>query len=283
MTGTDVPGVQQGFLDVPGGRLYYEVEGAGHPLTLIHAGIANLRMWDPQVPAFAERYRVIRYDTRGYGRTTTEDVEFSNRDDLRALLDHLGADRTHLLGISRAAVIALDFTLESPERVSALVWVAGGISGFEGPPPPADVRERFEEMDRLWEAKDWEPLAELEARMFVDGFRRPGEHVDPAVRRQVLDWILDTYRTIQGVEGRPIPLAPPADVRLGEIGIPTLALWGDADEPGVGHAGERFAGAVPGARRYVFPGVAHMVNLERPSEFERLVLDFLAEVDAARR
>jgi pimeloyl-ACP methyl ester carboxylesterase len=77
---------RQDFLDVPGGRLYYEVEGAGHALTLLHAALAHLRMWDAQVRAFAERYRVIRYDCRGYGRTSTEDVAFSNRDDLRALL-----------------------------------------------------------------------------------------------------------------------------------------------------------------------------------------------------
>src|SRR5688500_18397204 len=96
-----------GFLDVPGGRPYYEVDGEGHPLTLVHAGIANLRMWDDQVPAFAERYRVIRYDTRGFGRTETEDVSFSNRADLAALLDHLEAPSTYLVGASRSGQIAL--------------------------------------------------------------------------------------------------------------------------------------------------------------------------------
>jgi pimeloyl-ACP methyl ester carboxylesterase len=95
---------------------------------------------------------VIRYDYRGHGRTTSEDVPFSNRDDLRALLDHLGVDRTHLLGLSRGAMIALDFTLESPERVSSLVWVAGGVGGFQGPPPPKEA------------------LAELDVRVSVDGF-----------------------------------------------------------------------------------------------------------------
>ncbi len=77
-----------------GGSLYYEVDGDGPALTLIHAGVANLRQWDEQVPRFAERYRVIRYDTRGFGRTTTGDVPFSNRGDLAALLDHLGVEQT---------------------------------------------------------------------------------------------------------------------------------------------------------------------------------------------
>lgn len=63
-----------GFLEVPGGRIYYEVEGDGRPLLLIHGGLGSLRMWDDQVPAFADRYRVIRYDTRGYGRTESDDI-----------------------------------------------------------------------------------------------------------------------------------------------------------------------------------------------------------------
>ncbi|MDP8904766.1 MAG: hypothetical protein M3N29_05535 [Chloroflexota bacterium] len=88
---------ESGYVAVPGGRLYYEVDGDGPALTLVHAGVAHLRMWDEQVAAWREQYRVIRYDTRGFGRTTTEDVPYSNRDDLRGLLEHLGVERTHLL------------------------------------------------------------------------------------------------------------------------------------------------------------------------------------------
>jgi 3-oxoadipate enol-lactonase len=272
---------QQGFLDVPGGRLYYEVEGDGHPLTLIHAGLANLRMWDGQMPGFAERHRVIRYDTRGFGRTTTEDVEFSNRDDLRALLDHLGVERTHLLGLSRGSMIATDFTLESPQRVSALVWVAGGVGGYDGPEPPDELKRTFAEMERLWDAKDWEPLAEVEMRLWVDGPGQSPERI-PEIRDQVKRWSLDTYAATNGMEGKPQPLDPPAAGRLAEIAIPVLAIWGDIDEPSGQAAGEYFAANVRGARRQVFEGVAHMVNMERPAAFERLVLDFLAEVDARR-
>jgi 3-oxoadipate enol-lactonase len=82
---------ESGFLDVDGGRIYYEVEGDGHPVLLVHGDLGNLRMWDDQVPVFAERYRVIRYDRRGYGRTESDDVEFSNRADAAAVLDHAGA------------------------------------------------------------------------------------------------------------------------------------------------------------------------------------------------
>src|SRR5689334_7098242 len=99
MTGTTH--TEQGYLDVEGGRLYYEVAGQGHPLALIHAGVADMTMWDEQMDAFAERHRAIRYDTLGFGRTTTDDVAFSNRQDLSELFRHLGVDRSYVLGISR--------------------------------------------------------------------------------------------------------------------------------------------------------------------------------------
>ena len=92
---------RSGSLETNGARIYYEADGAGDPVVLIHAGVANLRMWDDQVEALRNSYRMIRYDTRGYGRTETDAVEFSNRADIAALLDHLGEASAHVLGLSR--------------------------------------------------------------------------------------------------------------------------------------------------------------------------------------
>jgi 3-oxoadipate enol-lactonase len=121
------------FLETNGARIAYDTEGEGEPVVLIHAGVANRSMWDDQVAALRDAYRVIRYDTRGYGETTTEKVSFSNRADIAALLDHLGEASAHIVGLSRGGMIALDFTVESPERVRSLAVVAGGISGYESP------------------------------------------------------------------------------------------------------------------------------------------------------
>src|SRR5690242_4972987 len=120
-----------GYAPVENGQLYYEVAGEGYPLVLIHAGIANSRMWDAQVEAFAQRYRVIRYDTRGFGKTRTEETSYSNRQDLYDLLNHLGVEKAYVLGLSRGGQIAIDFTLEHPKMVAALIPVAAGFSGFD--------------------------------------------------------------------------------------------------------------------------------------------------------
>jgi len=268
---------QAGFIDAPGARLYYEAEGDGPALTLIHAGVAHLRMWDEQVAAWRDRLRVIRYDTRGFGRTLTEDVPYSNRDDVRAVLDALGVERTHLLGLSRGAMIATDFTVEQPERVSSLIWVAGGLPGFDVEDPR--LTETWTELERLEEARDWERLVDLQTQVWTDGPGQPADRVDPEVRRKMIAWNLENYRANQQANQPTQPEVPAAE-RLNEISVPTLFVWGTFDEVGVLRSGEKLAAEVVGARSHVFEGVAHMVNLERPAEFNQLVRDFLEEVEA---
>jgi 3-oxoadipate enol-lactonase len=270
-----------GFLEGDGARIYYEVEGDGHPLLLIHGGLGDLRMWDGQVPAFAEQYQVIRYDTRGFGRTETEDVEFTNHGDAAAVLDHVGAASAYVVGQSRGGIFALDLAVDQPERVDALVSVAGGVGGYQpqvsegGEPPP------WEEMERLWEAKDYAALAELETRVWVDGWGQPRGRVDPEVRRKVSDWIRTTY-ALEKVEGKPQRLDPPAAERLAEVRTPTLVLIGTVDEPGGVMAERHLADSVAGARVIEFRNVAHMIQLEDPQRFNAVVLEFLDEVDRER-
>ena len=269
----------QGFVESEGGRIYYEVDGDGPALTLVHAGVATLRQWDPQVPAFAERYTVVRYDTRGFGRTQTDNVSFSNRADLTAVLDHLGIERTHLLGTSRAGSIALDATLQFPDRVASLIVVAGGIRGHESPSTDAEAAT-FEELERLWEAKDWSALAEGETALWVDGPGQPTDRVDPAIRRTVHEWIAASYRDHADEEPEPRVLEPPANERLGEVRVPTLVIVGGLDTSGTIAASRRLAENISGARLEIFEGVAHMVNLEQPDRFTAVVLDFLADIES---
>src|SRR5512141_1042275 len=128
------------FLDVPHGCLKVVVDGADDapPLLLVHSAVVNLHSWDAMIPALeVAGYRVIRYDMRGFGESTTEDVEFSNTDDLRAVLDAVGARQVAVAGSARGAQAALDGILEMPERFVAFVWVGGGIGGFDpGVAPP---------------------------------------------------------------------------------------------------------------------------------------------------
>ncbi len=234
-------------------------------------------MWDEQLPVFARHFRVVRYDTRAFGKSVTEDVQFSNRQDIADLLDHLGIERTAVIGVSRGGSIAIDFTLEFPRRVTALIPVASGLGGAGGGAGTPDVeKQMFAEMERLEESKNFPALADLEVRMWVDGPGQPESRVAPAIRRRVREMILNTYK-VHTVEGKPVVLNPPAAGRLGEIKVPTLVVAGDFDTSGVLRATDLIVQGIRGARKVVVPGTAHMLTLEKPAEFTRLIVEFLQQ------
>ena len=127
-----------GSIEQTDGRLYYEVAGESETLVLGHAGFVDSRMWDPQWDLLTQRYRVIRYDMRGYGKSDPAQGPRNRRRDLAELLQHLAVERCALLGCSMSGTIMLDFALEHPEMVTALMTASSAPSGYQpaGAPPP---------------------------------------------------------------------------------------------------------------------------------------------------
>jgi 3-oxoadipate enol-lactonase len=265
------------YLATNSARIYYEVAGNGPAILLIHAGICDARMWDDQWEAFAANHTVIRYDQRGFGRTTTEDVSFSNRQDIVDLLDHLGIAQAAIIGVSRGGQIAIDFAIEHPDRVAALIPICAGISGFQPDMSVIDPGEvaLFEEAEALEEAGEWEKVAAMDVRLWVDGPLQPEGRAAASVRERVHSMSLNNYQTVT-VFGKAEPLQPPAAGRLGSIRVPTLVIVGDLDTGGTQQMADLLATAIPGAQKAVMQGTAHLPSMERPEEFNRLVLAFLA-------
>jgi 3-oxoadipate enol-lactonase len=265
------------FIDVPGGRLNLLDEGSGPPIVLLHAGIANLRSWDAMAPLLvAAGYRVVRYDQRGFGETTTEAVPFSNRADVIALLDELGIGRATLVGNSRGGVIALDTAVEFPERFVAVVGVAAGVGGYEAPATPEEIGQ-IEEMDRLEEADppDVPAIADFMVRFWVDGFGQPPDRVPSTIREAIRDAQTDILRPGR-VNGEPIPLDPPANERLDALTMPILAVAGALDVSDVAATARYLEASAPNARAVVWDDVAHMIGMEQPERLATLIVEFLA-------
>jgi len=260
------------FIDVPGGQLKVAAEGDGPPIVLVHSAVVDMRSWGAVVPLLAGAgYRVITYDTRGFGESTTEDVAFSNRADLLAVMDAAEAGRAAVVGNSRGAMIALDTILETPDRFVAYAWV-GGYEG--GEPSPAELAI-FEEADKLESAGDAERLLDLELRIWLDGIGQPPTRVPAPLREAFLE--MDRPLLQPGhVFGKPTPLAPPAAERLGEVRIPTLVVVGALDTSGTRASAAHLAESVEGARFVTFPDVAHMVGMEAPDRLAALIVELLA-------
>ena len=265
-------GVDTGFVTVPGGRLYYESLGTGRTVVLLHGGNLDRRMWDEQFPVLTPHFRVIRYDARGFGRSTPADTAFQAHADLYTLLHHLAVHRVSLVGLSLGGRIAIDFALDHPEMVDRLVLAGPGLSGW-----------------RDWSAEDttWHVVARR-AGNAQDSIGMAlawltSDYMRPAMEQSRLATRLhriasDNARYWMGLfrQGDLERAADPLALgRLAAIRAPTLLLVGDRDSPIIRRIVDTLAASITGSTVVIIRAAGHMVNMERPVEFNRAVLEFL--------
>jgi pimeloyl-ACP methyl ester carboxylesterase len=255
-------------------RIYYETAGQGEPFVMIHAGVADSRQWNNEFSHFAARYRVLRYDMRGYGRSEPVDGDFSHLGDLTALLDYLQIDRPVIaMGCSMGGGVAMNLALTRPTKVRALIMVGSGPTGLDLNVP---TLSKFAEAEKAFEARDLDLTAEIETQIWFDGMGRTPAQVDQAMRKLVYTM----NRTALAYEarglGKRLPdTEVPAAERLGELHLPLLAIVGSEDTPYLQAAADYMAGNIPTARKAVIEDAAHLPNLDHPDEFERIVTEFL--------
>ena len=232
-------------------------------------------MWEPQWSTFPPAHRTLRYDIRGFGRSPLISPVVENARDLIELLDAVEFDRAALVGVSLGARIALEVAVARPEVVSALVLVGAGLPGEE---PSEELKAFGAAEEEALERGDLDAAAEINVRMWVDGPRRSPQQVHPAVRTLVHEMTrrsLELQLAVPDAEEK--RLVPDLADRLTEIEAPTLVLAGEEDIDQMQRAADRLAGEIPNARRASIPNAAHVPSLERPVEFDALVLPFLAK------
>jgi pimeloyl-ACP methyl ester carboxylesterase len=257
-----------GFADVGGAKLYYESAGKGHTVVLIHGGLADSRLWDDQFDEFAKHYRVIRYDLRGFGRSDFPSGTFSHVDDLYALLKYLKVEKVSLAGVSLGGIIAADLTLEHPEMVEALILTSSGLRGDKSP-----RNEKSLAAYKMAETGGKEKAIELwlEHPFFVTG--KNHRNYQKRTRQMLSDnykYWGPTPQTIQLTWGK-----QPTIERLAEIRVPTLIIVGDKDAPQIISISQTLQANIPNTQKIVIPGVSHHLVMEKPKEYNRIVLKFL--------
>ena len=257
-------------------RIYYEIAGQGTPLVMIHAGVADSRQWNNEFPYFAEQYKVLRYDMRGYGKSEPVEGEFSHMSDLVTLLDQVRlTDPLILMGCSMGGGLAMDFALAYPKRARALIMVDAGPGGLDLdlPSPP-----EFAEAEEAFKAGDLDRVAELETRIWFDGLSRTPGQVDQAMRQLAYDMDRHALSLEARGLGKRVPNSPtPAAERLGELKLPVLIIVGAHDTPYMHAAADYMLERIPSAQKAVFEAAAHLPNMDRPEEFRSIVEGFLGE------
>ena len=250
-----------------------EVTGAGACVILLHAGVADRRMWRTTCEALSGKFKCIAYDRRGFGDATSPDETFRSIDDLDAVIRHFGCERAHLIGSSQGGRIAIDYALAKPENVLSLVLVAPALSGASVPSsyPPA-IERLMDELEQAEEKADFEKMNAIEAHMWLDGPLSSENRVVGPAR--------DLFLDMNGRALKHAPLnreqAPPsAAEQLHRLTQPAFVIWGDADFPHIKDRSRLIANTIPGARHLVMEDCAHLPNMERPTQFDEAVLKFL--------
>jgi pimeloyl-ACP methyl ester carboxylesterase len=265
--------IEKEFAEVNGTRLYYEVAGMGEPLVLIHGLFLNNKMWDDQFSEFSKQFKVIRYDMRGYGKSSNpkEEEPYSNHEDLKALLDYLNTSKAHILGLSLGGSNAINFTLEYPENVTSLTLADPHLNGFN-----------YSKEFLIWITSLFRLAREtsLEAALdtFLEGALFNAAMMKPSVAVKMRD-LVSTYSGWKLLNNDPVTETdPPASDRLSEISCPVLVLVGEQDIMDYRSIADKIASEVPNVSKCVIKDVGHMSNMEDPETFNKEVLSFLSSL-----
>jgi 3-oxoadipate enol-lactonase len=261
MAAAQYPAVSRsGSIDVPGASLGWSAAGDGEPIALVHAGIADQRMWEPLLARLTPSRTVVRYDMRGFGQTVSDPGSFSPVDDLVAVLDSLELDAVTVVGASFGGLIALSAAALVPDRVRALVLLGALVPGVE---PSAEMVRYGTAEEQAFEALDLDRAIELNLGMWVDRTNR-----DPEVR------VLVAHMTRRSLElqlaAEPDPELP--DLDLSAIKTPTTVAIGTGDVSDFQEMAEVLARQLPNATLHTIEGAGHLLALERPDEVAELIL-----------
>ncbi len=254
-----------------------EASGFGVPVVFLHAGVADRRMWSEQMTGLAaEGYHVVAYDRRGFGETQTPDEPFSHVVDLEVVLDRLGLNTVVLVGCSMGGALAVDFALEHPGRVLALVLVSTWISGAE-PETPPEVEALEELIEHAIGAGNTSRANRLEAHLWLDGPTSPEGRVEGPVR----ELFFDMNRI--ALDHPPLTREDEPDSAMDHLGLltmPVLLVAGALDGADTIERHEDLAAALPDAYSVTIDDAAHLPSLERPVEFNEALIEFLDAITA---
>ena len=268
-----------------GVRLYFEETGTGQPVILAHEFAGDLRSYELQMRHFGKRYRTIAFNARGFPPSDVpEHVSSYSQaraaDDILAVLDHIGRRQAHIIGLSMGGFATLHFGLRHPQR--ALSLCIGGC-GYGAEP---DKRDTFRaEADVIASMIRTEGMSAFAERYAYGPTRVQFENKDPRGHAEFKRMLSEhspvgSANTQQGVQKeRPSLYTLIEDMR--RINVPTLIITGDEDWPCLS-PGILMKQSIPTAALAVIPNAGHAINIEEPNEYNRIVGDFLAQVESGR-
>lgn len=268
--------IKIGYVAVNGTKLYYEIAGEGDPIVFIHGHGGDRRHWDDQFEVFAKSHKVIRYDVRGFGKSSmpVEGERYSHYEDLKALLDFLSINKAHMCGLSMGSGIAVDFVLAYPEMSSSLIAVGPWAFGYDSP-AAGELREIFGKFPSIIKESGTE--AAINSWGEAPYLKKTKEN--PLVFERLKD-IGKDYSFWHYLHQDPkFILDPPAVQQFNKINLPALIITAEYDLKACREIADLLEKNNPNAKKLVIADAGHLMNMEKPEEFNKAVLDFLKELE----
>ncbi len=260
-----------GYIDVDGGKIYYEAAGAGENIVLLHDGLVHNEVWDGQFSVLAKDYRVVRYDRRGYGKSSVPKAQYSKIEDLNQLFLQLKIDKAIVFGMSAGGGLAIDFTLKYPEKITALVLVGAVVSGY-------GYSNHFLTRGGHFNFADYDPASDPQKFIHYFGVEDPYTiYSENKKAKEKYLKLLEANPQNVNIDQQRFSKPPdrPAAQFLSEIKVPTLILVGEYDIPDVhAHSGVIELG-ITDSKRVIISNAGHLIPLEQPDAFNTAALKFL--------
>ena len=262
----------KGFFKAEGADIYFEAEGEGANLLFIHAGIADCRMWDREFITMSKYFRTIRIDLPGYGLSNFTGGEYSYNNILNGILKYLKAKKTYIIAASFGGKIALNFVLANQDKCQGMILMAPAVSGWEDSKYLLDY---YEEEEKLTQAGEFEKIAILNYNTWI--LRNRNEDV---IKQESRDLVMDMQvkslmkkeLDIESIEIEEEDII----LKLKNIKIPVLVVIGDKDVEDFQKIANLVHMEIDSSNKVIIKNAAHLVNLEYPEIFEKILLDFFA-------
>jgi pimeloyl-ACP methyl ester carboxylesterase len=271
--------VEIGFANINGTSIYYEMKGEGIPIILMHGFACDIRNWDNQFEVLSKNYKVIRYDLRGFGKSSLPDTltPYSHVKDLIALLDFLQLDSVIIVGHSMGGLAAFEFTYSIPGRVYALVFAEGAASlkGFNTQPGSREVGQMFGEVFNIGRTEGVEKGKDalMQTGVFKSTIDNPNS--ERIFKQMVMDYSgwhwknrnpMQSYKQIEFED-------------ISNLQVPVLLINGELSQDHYHQTMQKMHKYLPNSKLIVLKNSGHMLNLENPDQFNHEVLTFLIEND----
>ncbi len=269
------PELKKGMIRAGNLHVYYERVGKTDAILLLHAGLQDHTMWREQVHALSSTFDVITMDLPYHGKTTGNDTTLLVQDIIKIVLDSLHLKKISIAGLSMGASVAQDFIIAYPQLVNKAVLISAGLNGYELSHPIDSISmDWWPRFNQALKEADTVKAAREFTKAWAEGVYRRGDSLKAPVSQFIYKVTLANLK-LHKMEGWPLlQNHPPAFKSINSVKVPVLIIDGDQDLPYITATSQYLEKNIPQSRRVVMKGVAHMLNMERPGELNKLLLDF---------